>query len=134
MPPSLVLWGMLLNEIDYLLDIETERLLRKESRAINLPQSGRHFVEAYALVWQCYDRLLAYRHSAGEERIKRNWEACMAEEGLNASDALVRLTYVYQERMERVGLDLTDGSVVLDMARKRRGAWLDRKSKRQASH
>ena len=104
MPRSLILWGMLLKEVDFLLDIETERFLRKESRTITLPRSGRQTVEAYRLVWQCYDRLLAYRHSAGEERIKQNWEACLAEEGLNASDALVRLTYVYLERMERVGV------------------------------
>ena len=134
MPRSLILWGMLLKEVDFLLDIETERFLRKESRTITLPRSGRQTVEAYRLVWQCYDRLLAYRHSAGEERIKQNWEACLAEEGLNASDALVRLTYVYLERMDRVGLDLTGGSDVRNVARKRRGAWSDRKAKRQASH
>ncbi|MEM6890784.1 MAG: hypothetical protein AAGA74_16200 [Pseudomonadota bacterium] len=125
---------MFLEETKFLLDIETERLLRKQSRTITFPNSGLQTVEAYAVVWQFYDRLLAYRHGAGEERIKQNWAACMAEEGLCASDALVRLVHVYLERIERVGLDITESSVVSKVAQRRRGAWVARKARRQTPH
>ena len=134
MPQSLVLWGMTFTETDFLLDITIERLLRHHSRVIDLPQSGPQQIEAYALVWQWYDHLLNYKHGAGEDKIKQNWEACMAQEELSAPDALVRLVYVYAERAERLGLDLVGDNTPLKIARKHQAAWRDRKAKRQSSN
>lgn len=134
MPRSLLLWGMSLKEIDFLLDLTNERLLRKLRRSIDLPQSGRQQIDAYALVWDWYDHLLSYRHGAGEDAIKANWEACMSEEGITASEALVRLVYVYAERAERVGLDLQDSDVTFAVAQKRQAAWRNRKVLRQSSN
>ncbi|MCA8883373.1 MAG: hypothetical protein KDA50_06455 [Rhodobacteraceae bacterium] len=118
---------MLLTEIDFLMDLERELLLRKRTRIVDLPKTGRQPVEAYALVWDWYDRLLTYRHSAGEDQIKRNWQACMDEEGLNAADALVRLVYVYVEGAERLGLDLVGDDVRLEVAQKHMAAWRKRR-------
>jgi hypothetical protein len=125
---------MTMTETDFLLDIVTERLLRHRSRLINLPKSGPQEIEAYALVWRWYDYLLTYKHGAGEEKINQNWEACMAEEGLSASDALVRLVYVYAERSERLGLDLIGDDTPIKIARQRHAAWRNRKAKRQSSN
>lgn len=133
MPQSLVLWGMTFTETDFLLDITTERLLRHHSRVIDLPQSGPQKIEAYALVRRWYDHLLSYKHGPEEEKIKQNWEACMDEEGLSASDAFVRLVYVYAERAERLGLDLIDDDTQVRIARKHQAAWRDRNAKRQSS-
>lgn len=135
MPQSLVLWGMTCTETDFLLDITAERLLRHQSRIIALPTSGPQQIEAYALVWQWYDHLLSYKHGAGEKKIKQNWEACMEEDGLSASDALTRLVYVYAQRAERLGLDLiSDDDTQLRIARKHQAAWRDRNVKRQSSN
>lgn len=134
MPRRLVRWGMLLKEIDFLMDLEREALLRQKTRIVYLPQSDRCHVTAYALVWDWYDKLVHYRHGAGEDRIKQNWQACMDEEGLSASDALVRLVYVYAERAERFGLDITDDNVALNVAQRHNAAWRGRKSQRQSSN
>lgn len=131
MPWSLLLWGMLLKESDFLMDLEQERLLRKQTRIVDLPKAGRQHVEAFALVWTWYDRLLSYKHSAGEDQIKQNWQACMDEENLTASDALVRLVYVYTEGAERLGLDIADDPVALRAARKRQTAWRARNRRSQ---
>lgn len=133
MPPRLVRWGMLLKEMDFLFDLEREVLLRKKTRIVDLPRMDRCHVKAYALVWDWYDRLVSYRHGAGEDRIKRNWQACMDQEDLSASDALVRLVYVYAEGAERLGIDFAEGSVALKVAQKNNAAWRERKSLRQSS-
>jgi hypothetical protein len=123
---------MLLKEIDYLLDLERELLLRKTTRIVDLPKAGRQRVDAYALVWDWYDRIAAYRHGPGEALIKQNWQACIDQEGLCASDALVRLVYVYAEGAERLGLDVVQDSVALQVAQTRMAAWRDRKALRQS--
>lgn len=131
MPQSLLLWGMLLKENDFLMDLEQERLLRKETRIIDLPKAGRQHVEAFALVWNWYDRVLSYRHSAGEDQITQNWQACMDEENLNASDALVRLVYVYAQGAERLGLGIADEPAAVRAARKHQAAWRARNQRHQ---
>ncbi|MGJ8628271.1 MAG: hypothetical protein ACSHXB_15025 [Sulfitobacter sp.] len=120
-----------MKEIDYLLDAEREVLLRKQTRYIDLYDTNPVRVDAYALVWAWYDRLVNNTHSITEDQLKFDWQACMAEEKLEASDALARLVYVYIEGADRLGLDFTEDRIGLNVAQKQMAKWRDRKAQRQ---
>lgn len=130
MPQGLVLWGMLLKEFDFLLDLERDVLLRKTTRTIILPKSGRQDVAVFALVWNWYDRLISFEFGINEDKLKHFWQRCMDEEDLNASDALVRLVFENLEGYLRDGIDIIDHSVTLEIAQERTADWRNRKALR----
>lgn len=125
---------MVLKELNYLLDAERELLLRKSTRVIDFPTHGKKTVETFTLVWSWYDRLLTRKRSVGEAKLLRTWEACMDEEQLSAPDALVRLTYVYVEGADRIGLDLLDDGIKLRVAKDRMTRWQTRKDQRASGN
>ncbi|MGJ8629396.1 MAG: hypothetical protein ACSHXB_20785 [Sulfitobacter sp.] len=122
---------MILKEIDYLLELEREILLRRHTRHSDLPSVGSQRVDAYAFIWGWYDRLVNNTRSVSEDQLKFDWQACMDEEKLDASDALVRLVYVYIEAAERLGLDFAQDNVALNVAQKQMAKWRDHKARRQ---
>lgn len=132
MPRDLLSWGVILDDIDVLLDLEREAWLRKESRSVAFDGQIRR-VESFALIWVWYDRLCAFRFGLGEERIKHYWQACMAEERLDAPSALIRVIAHLMRGYARAGVDIVDINIARDIAQKRMARWRDRRARRNPS-
>ena len=114
---------MLVQNVEYLLERSQEVLLRPKSRVVDLPVSGRQSVEAYALVWDWYDLILAYPYGNDQDRLFHFWERCIAEEGLSPADALVRLVFEIVEGYDAGGVEIADHNLALDIAKERLANW-----------
>ncbi|SMX28200.1 hypothetical protein TRP8649_02315 [Pelagimonas phthalicica] len=130
MPGNLFFWGMFLSELNFLMDLEREILLRKQVRQVELPGAGSHQVEAYALIWHWYDRLASFEFGVGEAKLRHYWQRCIDEENLSPSNALIRLVYVFTEGYQRDGIDIANHNLTLDLAQKHMAAWRERKARR----
>lgn len=114
---------MLVQNVEYLLERSQELLLRPKSRVIDLPVSGRQTIEAYALVWDWYDHIVAYPYGNDQDRLYHFWERCIAEEGCSPSDALVRLVFELVEGYDADGVEIAEHNLALDVAKERLANW-----------
>ena len=127
MPSNLLFWGMV--DLNYLIDREREEELRTSSRSLTFPDGKSHRIETYRLVWQWFDRLRACEYSFEEDEIIAMIPRCAEFEELEYDQALVRVVGVLVGRLDREGIDVTDDTLQLDLARQQMAKWQNRKSK-----
>lgn len=129
MPSNLVFLGMA--DLHYLIEKQREEELRTSSRSIKFADGAVKRIEAYRLVWDWYDRLLACPYTFDEEEIIAMIPRCAEHEGQSLSDALTRVVSVLVGRLDRDGIDVTDNTLQLDLAREQMARWDARKADRQ---
>ena len=129
MPRNLLFWGMV--ELNYLIDREREEELRTDTRALMFANGESHRIEAYRLVWTWFDRLVECDYTFDKDEIIAMVPRCADHENLDYQDALTRVVSVLVARLDREGIDITDDTLGLDIAREQLAKWNARKPKRQ---
>ena len=123
---DLVFWSMA--DLHYLIEQEREEELRTASRTIPFADGETHRIKTYRLVWRWYDRLCECPYTFDEDEIIAMVPRCSEHEGLDLPEALTRVVAVLVGRLDRLGIDITDDHISIDLARQRMTDWEVRKT------
>ncbi len=120
---------------NYLFDREKDELFRTATRILDFPDGASRQVTAYRLVWNWYDRSLAYDYGADREELLCHTLKCMETENLDdPGEALGQvLDYLVWHDEVLHSADYTDDDLVKLVAKRRMEKFRKRKALRAAN-
>ncbi len=115
---------------EYLIAREKEEMLRVSSRALSFPDGQCRKIEAFRLVWTWFDRVVACSWAPDEDELLEmtlNWAD---EKSVPVEEALGHLLDYFVRTSEEMGMDITDDTLKLSVARQQMERFHERKQKR----
>jgi len=117
--------------LDYLIDREHEEMLRVSSRTLTFPDGETRRIEAYRLVWAWFDRIVASSHVTDEAKLLEMTLAWANEKAVPLETAFGQLIECVVKTGETLGVDYTDDTIPLTIARDQIARFHSRKERRQ---
>lgn len=103
---------------DYLAQRDLEEKYRTSVRELEFPDGVKRKIEAYRLVWDWYDRTLAYTFAPDADEILESTLHVAELNNMDLGEALGWVVDDYAEHIEKAGGDYTDDNLELLVAKR----------------
>lgn len=116
--------------LNYLIERENEEMLRTSVRVLNFPDGETCRVSAYRLVWSWFDRIITSDFAPDEDKLLEMTQGWALQHTVSIDEAFGQLIECVVKTGEELGMDYTDDTLPLSIARQRLEQFQERKQKR----